>query len=413
MPPERTGEPCCHEGPRCGHIASERNRYFTGKYMAARDFRDEQHYFLSRHRLHNRLLHGWGVICGLTVDPHWDPRCADRRVIVRRGIAVDCCGRELILPEDTVVEVWPAEPEATAQTKQAAAEIRRYVVYLRYCEEPLECVPALYDDACGCEHEHERRDEANRIKEVARLEVMPFDELDPKCWPIKPPKKDDYGYTKRAAKEKEEGEKEYDDCSQAGDMPGCLDPDCPCGHIVPLAVITPAAAATAIGRDDIDASGQRLLRTPPEHLTHIVDINWPHGGSMSLADLQAQKGQLRIKFDRKILPNDGEATGINEHTFVVQYGGVTRTLEFLPSTTDSPVLEDEHIAVFTIEEPKLDPRDRRGNVAGNVVYITLKCDFILDCRGNPVDGDHLKGQLPSGDGVKGGHFESWFRVTYE
>src|SRR5689334_17104919 len=80
----------CDEGPRCAHIALERNRYFTGKYMAARDFRDEQHYFLSRHRLHTRLLHGWGIVCGLAVDPHWDPRCADRRVVVRRGIAVDC-----------------------------------------------------------------------------------------------------------------------------------------------------------------------------------------------------------------------------------------------------------------------------------------------------------------------------------
>ena len=26
-----------------------------------------------------------------------------------------------------------------------------------------------------------------------------------------------------------------------------------------------------------------------------------------------------------------------------------------------------------------------------LVYVTLKCDFVLDCNGNPVDGDFLRG----------------------
>ncbi len=43
--------------------------------MAAREFIAEQRYFLSHHRLHNRLLHGWGVVCGLGVTPHPDPAC--------------------------------------------------------------------------------------------------------------------------------------------------------------------------------------------------------------------------------------------------------------------------------------------------------------------------------------------------
>ena len=43
-------------------IGTERQHYFEGKFMSARDFRDEQHYFLSRRRAHNRLLHGWGAV---------------------------------------------------------------------------------------------------------------------------------------------------------------------------------------------------------------------------------------------------------------------------------------------------------------------------------------------------------------
>jgi hypothetical protein len=125
------------------------------------------------------------------------------------------------------------------------------------------------------------------------------------------------------------------------------------------------------------------------------------------------QGRLEVRFDRKLLDNEGEATGINEHTFIVQYGGVQRDVEFLPSTDDSPTMEEDCLAVFRIEPSKLDPNERRANIAGNVVYVTLKCDFILDCHENPVDGDHMRGQLPSGNGMAGGVFESWFRVTYD
>jgi hypothetical protein len=41
----------------------------------------------------------------------------------------------------------------------------------------------------------------------------------------------------------------------------------------------------------------------------------------------------------------------------------------------------------------------------------LLCDFILDCHGNPVDGDHMRGHLPSGSGTPGGVFRSWFTVS--
>ena len=43
----------------------ERNTYFRGKFMAPRDFAVDTAYLLDRHRLHNRLLHGWGIVGGL------------------------------------------------------------------------------------------------------------------------------------------------------------------------------------------------------------------------------------------------------------------------------------------------------------------------------------------------------------
>ena len=422
-------EPCATE---CGFIATERNRYFTGKFMTARDFRDEQAYFLSHHRKHNRVLHGWGIVCGLRVVPHPNPDCADRWVVVRAGIAIDCCGREMVLHKDTPFELplpRPAEPgkadtasqkdvpnqqdrprqhdtphqqdrpgHMAAQQQQGvpAQEVMSgpFLLCLRYDEEEIEHVPALYAEGT-CDP---TRREANRVREVARLGVCSLDEVEPGCWRV--PGGDMEARCR-------------DDCDE--ELPGpagiCLEPECPCGQAVPLALINFNPENPEAGFE-IDTRGRRHLPVPPEFLTHVVGINWPHGGEVTLSHLRHNMGgRLEVRFDRKLLPAEGDATGVNAFTFVVQYGGIQRDIEFLPFPRDYPPgLEEDCRAVFTIDPDYIDPRER-DNIAGNVVYVTLKCDFILDCHENPVDGDHMRGRLPSGDGIPGGIFESWFRVV--
>src|ERR1700722_6582420 len=92
-------KPC---GDNCDEIASQRILYFPGRYMSARDFTDEQKYFLTRRHLHNRMLHGWGVVCGLHVHPHPVESCRKDHVKVECGIGLDCCGHELIVPKPVV-----------------------------------------------------------------------------------------------------------------------------------------------------------------------------------------------------------------------------------------------------------------------------------------------------------------------
>lgn len=45
----------------------ERPRYFPRKLITDAEMSLEQEYFLQRWRLHNRMLHGWGVVCGAKV----------------------------------------------------------------------------------------------------------------------------------------------------------------------------------------------------------------------------------------------------------------------------------------------------------------------------------------------------------
>jgi hypothetical protein len=400
-------EPC---GEACGFIATERNRYFTGKYMTARDFQGEQQYFRSRHQLHNRLLHGWGVVCGLRVLHHPNKECAATWVVVRAGIALDCCGRELVLPSDTPLELpLPAPPPTAAagdgEAPSAAPQEKELppdpyqsddgvlLLCLRYAENEIEQVPALYNEGI-CDP---KRREANRVREVAALEFLRPDQVDPTCW------KTTEGDPDKPCR---------DDCDD--ELPGpagiCLEPECPCGHTVPLALIRFNPADPA-GGFEIDMNGRRELPLPQEFHTHIVGINWPHGGDVTLSHLRENmNGRLEVRFDRKLLPADGHKTGISALTFIVQYGGLQRDVKFLPFRRDHPPnVEDDCLAVFHINHEYINPEEE-NNVADNWVYITLKCDFILDCHNNPVDGVHLKGRLPSGDGRPGGDFESWFRV---
>ena len=407
MANKKSNEPCV-PGKECGFIGMERNRFFTGKFMTARDLRAEQGYFLSRHRMHNRLLHGWGIVCGLRVMPHPDPQCADRWVMVGPGVAIDCCGRELVLREAKAVQIWQP-PEFQAQSTQQSQEqagIPEFLLCIKYAEEDVEKVPVM-DQESACDP---NRQEANRIREKVILESCDLNEVEHACWPKT-------GGSMTACCR--------DDCDK--ELPGpagiCLEPECPCGECVPLALIKPelatgpkSATPYVITKNGIDLSGRRHLPVPHDFLTHIAGINWPHGGEVSLSCLHDQmEGQLKIKFDRKLLPAEGGATGINAYTFIVRYGGVHHHLEFLPAEQNPELIEEECTAVFPIDKDYLPQPLGRGkySLVENTVYVTLLCDFVLDCHNNPVDGNHLRGRLPSGDGMPGGTFESWFRIVHD
>jgi hypothetical protein len=412
MSQKRAKELCAGD---CGIPELERNRYFTGKYMTERDFAGEQEYFQNRRRLHNRLLHGWGIVCGLRVLEHPSSdnfECREKWVVVKAGVAFDCCGREIFLTDDTPIEVpldqlsWPQksppqEPSGDEKCSDGEGEIllepgpnNGLLLCLSYQEELIEPVPALYSEG-SCDPAHH---EANRVREVACLEFHCLDEMEPGCWRIPS------GSWVDPCK---------DDCNKPlpGPAGACLTPDCPCQGCIPLALLTPVPEPeSGSPYFMIDLRGRRHLPTPSNYLTHIVGINWPHGGKVNLHEFLDDMGsELRIRFDRKLLSADGIATGVNRRTFTVEFGGITRHLEALPSPeNDEPRLdEDECTAVYPIAPEYLRGRD---TIAGSYVYVTLRCDFMLDCHEMPVDGNHLHGRLPSGDGRPGGEFVSWFRV---
>jgi hypothetical protein len=126
-----------------------KNNYFTGKLMGASDFIAETHFHQEKMRLHQARLHGWGVVCGLEVLQHPNADCRKRYVRIEAGSAVDCCGHDILVPEEEILDLLSYK-QVAALAKENPAHLHALGICVRFIECPVENVPVLYDD-CGCD----------------------------------------------------------------------------------------------------------------------------------------------------------------------------------------------------------------------------------------------------------------------
>jgi hypothetical protein len=412
----------CDEEPGsngCHDLMVERIRYFTGRHMTARDFRDADAYHRSFRHLHNRVLHGVGVACGLEVERHWRQECRHDRVVVRCGMAIDCCGREIVVRRDLVTGKIPWDKRPTVSDSDRPDYDYVLVLCLQYREMATEMVPVLYSTmACSSPSL-----ENGRIREcyelawhwVKREDLASYGWDDPVGCEPPDDEENEAADADRYEQRKPPYEPPYqpledEGCPDDDEHGCCLEPKCPPGHCVAIAVVLARAREEMEHADTIDTSGRRSIAQAREQLTHICWINWPHGGVVKASAMH----NLRVRFDRALLvepspPDHPGPRGINERTFVVQFGEQSdrrqiEDLDFVAYRRAPYLKGDRRTAVYEFDKPFRSYRD-------HIIHVTLRCDFIVDCRKQPVDGNHLAGRLPTGDNVPGGTFESWFRVV--
>ena len=85
-------------------MSSTRPQYIAGNLFGARDLNDEQAYRLDHVKHHARLLHGWGVVCGLTVIAAPQPG-APWTIRVCPGYAIGPCGDEIEVPAAVLLDI--------------------------------------------------------------------------------------------------------------------------------------------------------------------------------------------------------------------------------------------------------------------------------------------------------------------
>lgn len=159
--------------PAClGLQCLDRPRYFSGQLLTEAELNDEQAYMRAKMKLHNRFLHGAGVVCGLEVT------CNDcgEPLIIQQGYAIDPCGNDIIVCKqetfDVIKSIKACENERRRQSKGDCGPItttrnrdckdieRHYCLTIAYKEIEARLSPSLRQSggmtgtitgkACGC-----------------------------------------------------------------------------------------------------------------------------------------------------------------------------------------------------------------------------------------------------------------------
>ena len=167
------------DGTCCNLICFERPNYFCGHLLTDTDLSKEQQYVIEKHKLYNRTLHGWGVVCGLRLT------CADEEccgsIVIDEGYAIDDCGNDLVVCEPLRFDVvsllkekgWVVgdavyDPCAPEDEEDVCEYTQCFYVTICYEEEPRDfttpfvagCRPTLTE----CE--------PTRIREGVRFDVL-------------------------------------------------------------------------------------------------------------------------------------------------------------------------------------------------------------------------------------------------
>lgn len=395
----------------------ERNNYYYGKLMTVRDFFQEQCYFNEKRWLLNRMIGGWGVVCGLDVKTKEGDL---EKVIVTPGFAIDRCGREILVCEEQTVTLIPEECDCCKKEKKKEEQSeRKLIICLEFYECKTEQV-SLPPIAC----DQKERGEFNRIRDSFKIRVVPRPEAEEECCDkLCPLEHKDKTVHQYLCDELKEG------CSECADQ-----------HCLVLAYITISKSEDPQYPHKIvidECSHRRLVYTNNllydlincyhGDLPHVVDINWKSGTTLNGATIKWEDFKngiynegVKVRFDRKMDENT-----FNENTFLFMVRmedsdtGNYR-YENVPGEVSYKYDEATHESFATFKFTSQWIADvylgySRVREKGGEFNVVLKSDFIMSVEekcepAKALDGNFIGGKLPSGNGTQGGDFESWFYV---
>jgi hypothetical protein len=156
------GDPACECPPACpscgGLECLCRPRFFAGQVLTEDDLNRLENYVVAKGKLHNRYLHGPGVVCGLEVVCDF---CDPGSVTVKPGYAIAPCGEDIIVCKDAKASICDlisrckprdgdCDPYGSQAPTQCKDGIERWVLSICYDERPSRGVQPLMSEPCSC-----------------------------------------------------------------------------------------------------------------------------------------------------------------------------------------------------------------------------------------------------------------------
>ena len=406
----------------CG-ISYERNNYYYGKLMTVRDFLDEQRYFNEKRWLINRMVSGWGVVCGLEVveDTEQQSENEPKKVIIKTGFAIDCWGREILVCHDTRVKLDPKKSTCPEHEQEKDEPEKKLVICLEYRDCRTE---RLYTAAKICDQDELYQ--YNRIKDsfvpVVRYshEVNKHDHHKKPC-PL---------FDEPLGENKGKNLHEYVCEKLSTGCPDC--PKCPCLVVAEITVsVSDNNKIDKIEKIDLCSKRKIVYNNPllfdlincyHGDLPHIDDISWiklhgRHDVKWDNFEKIIKRG-LKVTFD-KIMEHDT----INRHTFLVSVFTVDestgeRDQRYIPAK-DIEIKDEPNSKGIEVTTASFEVRGdwlRRIETLsqlkrhGGTFEIIMRGSSIMGKNGKALDAEFIGGKLPTGNGNQGGDFVSWFHV---
>lgn len=159
-----------------GLFGLERVRYFPRQLITADDMTTEQDYFRQRDRRHNRFLHGWGVVCGLSVEAAPDAE-HPWRVRICPGYAIGPQGDEITVADPMHFDLasgagdcepcqpWPCPPSTSDRGKEQRQPVFLAIRHAECDSRPVRVHPM----GCGCD---EMLCEYSRVRDDFEFKVL-------------------------------------------------------------------------------------------------------------------------------------------------------------------------------------------------------------------------------------------------
>jgi hypothetical protein len=148
---------CCQAG------ALERPRYFPRQIVTATELTLEHDYQRDRARRHNRMLHGWGVVCGAEVCQVAGPDGAavPWKVAIKPGYVLGSCGDEIVIDCERIVDLRTnglmcmsgvqagevSDPWCSDDRTERAGTVCVAIKYREFMARPVRSHPV----GCGCD----------------------------------------------------------------------------------------------------------------------------------------------------------------------------------------------------------------------------------------------------------------------
>ncbi|WP_419694223.1 hypothetical protein ACN2CC_26455 [Mesorhizobium muleiense] len=413
----------------CAEIPEfERLNYFYGQMLGAADFRAEQSYFREKLKLHNRCLHGYGVVCGLEVTAVPEETCcepADKAEIERIKAELARIGAELDqikqqLEDPKLEDQQPKELQDKIDALSAQREELRRALEShsghgggKHCDDdkkPNIKVIVNCGFALDC-HGNElllrqpvtidlwsslKMSEQKRLKEdgtgAVYLSICYCAEPTHPTRPVLPDSCGaisdcNYGKQRDSVRFRVGLEKPVDDERCEPCCAACID------ECLLLAKICWEAPGP-VDEDDIDNSVRRpiSLYVP----TAITGISWEHGKTYSPSEAKKVLGTetemgrtkgIEVSFSRPVHA-ETLTRGVVE-LWRLQGG---RGLRGMISTIEGRYVDKPDNGLIT----SFKYRDASGETLndGDRVLVIIRGDFILDACCRPIDGNHVGGRVP-------------------